>query len=54
MTGWFRWLLNKSNENKLIIEWDYYKDGKSWLCKIINKKKTICWLSIKNTGIKMV
>jgi hypothetical protein len=42
------------NGYKLMIEWNYYKDGKSWLCKIINKKKTICWLSIKNTGINLV
>jgi hypothetical protein len=34
--------VEKLNEYKLIIEWNYYKDGKSWLCKIINKKKTIC------------
>ncbi len=27
-------------------EWRYYNDGKSWLCKIVNKKKTICWLSV--------
>lgn len=28
------------------IEWRYYNDGKSWLCKITCKKKTICWLSV--------
>ena len=27
-------------------EWRYYNDGKAWLCKITNKKKTILWLSI--------
>lgn len=27
-------------------EWNYYKDGKAWLCKITHKKKTVCWLSI--------
>ncbi|MBU0528410.1 DUF3788 domain-containing protein [bacterium] len=30
----------------LIYEWRYYKDGKSWLCKIIYKKKTVMWLSV--------
>jgi hypothetical protein len=45
--------VEKLNVYKLIIEWNYYKDGKSWLCKIINKKKTVCWLSIKNTGINL-
>ena len=27
-------------------EWRYYKDGKSWLCKVSKKSKTICWVSI--------
>lgn len=27
-------------------EWRYYKDGKSWLCKLVRKKKTVCWVSI--------
>lgn len=26
--------------------WNYYKDGKAWLCKVIFKKKTIFWLSV--------
>ena len=32
-------------EYGLIFEWKYYNDGKSWLCKIIHKKKTVHWLS---------
>jgi len=28
------------------LEWRYYRDGKSWLCKLVRKKKTICWVSI--------
>ncbi|MGB5630681.1 MAG: DUF3788 family protein [Woeseiaceae bacterium] len=27
-------------------EWRYYNDGKSWLCKVVEKSKTICWLSV--------
>lgn len=27
-------------------EWNYYKDGKAWLCKVVYKKKTVCWLSV--------
>ncbi len=27
-------------------EWRYYKDGKAWFCKICDKKKTVCWLSV--------
>jgi hypothetical protein len=30
----------------LMPEWNYYNDGKSWLCKVIFKKKTIFWLSV--------
>ena len=30
----------------LTHEWNYYNDGKSWLCKIIHKKKTVHWLSV--------
>ena len=26
--------------------WRYYKDGKSWLLRIMKKKKTICWIRI--------
>jgi hypothetical protein len=34
-------------------EWNYYNDTKSWLCRILYKKKTYCWLSIIDTGIKI-
>ena len=27
-------------------EWRYYNDGKSWLYKVTEKKKTICWVSV--------
>jgi len=37
----------------LIPEWHYYNDGKSWLCKVLNKKKNLCWLSVWNTGFKL-
>ena len=30
----------------LTWEWRYYNDGKSWLCKVVNKKRTIFWLSV--------
>jgi hypothetical protein len=29
-----------------VKEWRYYRDGKSWLMKVTQKKKTIFWLSI--------
>lgn len=27
-------------------EWRYYNDGKAWLYKITQKKKTICWVTV--------
>ena len=35
-----------STEFGLTPEWHYYNDGKAWLCKVVYKKKTVCWLSI--------
>ena len=37
----------------LVLEWNYYKDQKSWLCKVLNKKKNLCWLSVWSTGFKL-
>ena len=33
-------------------QWRFYKDGKAWLCKVVNKKKTILWLSVWENYIK--
>lgn len=30
----------------IIYIWNYYNDGKAWLCKVQFKKKTVFWLSI--------
>ena len=30
----------------LTFDWNYYKDGKAWLCKVCHKKKTVFWLSV--------
>ena len=43
----------KINEKELVLEWHYYNDGKSWLCKILKKKKNFGWLSVWNTGFKL-
>lgn len=29
-------------------EWRYYRDGKSWLCKVTEKERTICWVSARD------
>lgn len=36
----------------LVEEWRYYQDGKSWLCKITHKKKTIVWISLWENYVK--
>lgn len=33
-------------------EWRYYNDGKSWLHKITNKSKTICWVAVYSGKFK--
>jgi hypothetical protein len=30
----------------LLPEWNYYNDGKAWLCKAVFKKKTVFWVSV--------
>lgn len=42
-----------SNEQfNLVTEWNYYKDGQSWLCKVSYKKKTMFWISVWNEYFK--
>ena len=33
-------------------QWNYYKDGKSWLLKVVHSKKTLCWIFVFEKGIK--
>ena len=35
-----------SPELEISTVWNYYNDGKSWLCKAFHKRKTIFWLSV--------
>lgn len=37
----------------LQMEWNYYKDGKAWLCKITFRKKTVMWLSVWDDCFKV-
>ena len=39
-------LLKVFSDNDLKPEWRYYKDGKAWLCKVEQKKKTVVWISV--------
>ncbi len=49
----YKQLLSFFEEQNLSIEWHYYNDGKSWLCKIQHKKKTVCWLSVWENCFKL-
>jgi hypothetical protein len=33
--------------------WNYYNDGKAWLCKVCFKKKTVFWLSVWDKFFKI-
>jgi hypothetical protein len=41
-----------TDEFSLELQWRFYKDGKSWLCKVAYKKKTVLWLSVWENYIK--
>lgn len=41
-----------TNEFSLEPQWQFYKDGNAWLCKVVYKKKTILWLSVWENYIK--
>jgi len=41
-------------EMELVPEWNYYKDGGAWLCKVQYKKKTVFWLSIWENRFRVV
>lgn len=42
----FETLMERFGAMGLEIRWKYYNDGKSWLCNVSHKKKTVCWLSV--------
>jgi len=37
----------------LVPQWNYYKDGKAWLCKVGYKNKTVFWLSVWDKFFKI-
>lgn len=49
----YQTMLELIEKYALTIEWRYYKDGKSWLCKVQRKKKTILWLSVWTSCFKI-
>jgi len=49
----YRAFEKKINEQNTFLEWHYYRDTKSWLCKVLNKKKNLCWLTVWDSGFKL-
>ena len=43
-----------SSDYNFILEWNFYKDGKAWLCKVVFKKKTVFWISVWDDYFKVV
>lgn len=43
----------ESDPFSLTPNWNYYNDGKAWLCKVQYKKKTVFWLSIWDKHFNM-
>lgn len=46
-------LIDGLYQNDLQEEWNYYRDGKSWLGKIMFKKKNLGWISYLETGLQV-
>jgi hypothetical protein len=42
-----------NNQFRLVKKCGYYNEGKSWLCKVCYKKKTVFWLSVLDNFFKL-
>ena len=42
----------RTNYPDFAEQWRYYKDGKSWLLKVLKKSKTIFWVSVINGSFR--
>lgn len=43
----------QSDYPQISAAWRYYNDGKSWLCKVVQKSKTVCWVSVWDKFFKV-
>lgn len=51
---WDEWVTVLSSGFPFVsLEWNYYKDGGSWLGKLVQKKKTVCWISVWDKFFKV-
>ena len=41
------------NYNDITEEWKYYNDGKCWLFRTLNKKKTVFWIAVVQDTFKL-
>lgn len=51
---WDEWVTTLSVDfPSASVEWNYYKDGGAWLGKLVQKKKTVCWISVWDKFFKI-
>jgi hypothetical protein len=54
ISSWFAFTaLLKKDYPLTVVEWSYFNDGKSWLCKVAQKSKTYCWVSVWDKYFKV-
>jgi hypothetical protein len=41
------------NHNDISEVWNYYNDGKSWLLRVLKKKKTLFWIKVLNDTFRI-
>ncbi len=51
--GTYRELMERLTADGLTADWKFYNDGKAWLCKISNKKKTVAWGAVFGQGFRL-
>ena len=49
----YRKFMDALAERGIVIEWRTYDDAKSWLGKLLYKKKNLGWLSVWDTGFRV-
>jgi hypothetical protein len=41
------------NQKDIFEEWKYYNDGKSWLFRVLKKKKTLFWIRVLDNTFRV-
>lgn len=49
----FKVFESKLTDQGINLEWNYYNDGKAWLCKMLFKKKNLGWLYVYDKYFKV-